>query len=337
MKKYEVLRAVVILQAVCMVVLTVVVVVKVWPGNDRLLDNNPPTNVGSEEETGEPAKPGHSPSVDPSQAADKQRVIAKVGAEEITLADLENELHKQYGEAVLRTLMLHKAIDLEAAATELSVSAEEQSRELEKMIEGYDSEARFYEVMLEQVGMTREQVLEDLRYRLLMEKIVVRSINVSDEEVERYIADHPEEFAARIQLHLQWILTETSKEANSVLGLLTDGEDFSTLARNYSIDSFTADSGGDLGLIDEDDPFYNREMLDTASRLQVAEMAGPIKVDGGYAVIRLIERQTTTTMTGRRLQDTVRKQLALERAGSMTDLEDKLLEKYDAVKSKKTD
>ncbi|WP_169090015.1 peptidylprolyl isomerase [Paenibacillus sp. PL91] len=333
MKKYEVLRAVVILQAVCMVVLTVVVVVKVWPGNDRLPNSSPHTNVGSEEEKDDPVKPGQSPGADSSLQTDKQRVIAKVGAEEITLDDLEQELHKQYGDAVLRTLMVHKAIDLEAAASELSVSAEEQSRELEKMVEGYDSEARFYEVMQEQVGMTKEQVLEDLRYRLLMEKIVVRSINVSDEEVDRYIADHPEEFDARTQLHLQWILTETSKEANSVLGLLTGGEDFATLARTYSIDSFTADSGGDIGLIDEDDPYYNREMLDTASRLQVAEMAGPIKVDGGYAIIRLIERQTTTKMTGRRLHDAVRKQLALERADSFPNLEDALLDKYDAVKT----
>ena len=73
--------------------------------------------------------------------------------------------------------MVHKAIDLEAAASELSISAEEQSRELEKMIEGYESESRYYEVMQEQLGMSKEQVLEDLRYRLLLEKIVVRSID----------------------------------------------------------------------------------------------------------------------------------------------------------------
>lgn len=41
----------------------------------------------------------------------------------------------------------------------------------------------------------------------------------------------------------------------------------------------------------------------------------------------------TTNMSGGRLQDTVRKQLALERADSLTKIEDKLLEKYDAVKT----
>ncbi|CAM4306481.1 peptidylprolyl isomerase [Paenibacillus alkaliterrae] len=307
MGKYEVLKAVVILQAVCMVVLTVVVVIKVWPGQ--------------------------TPAVDPAQPPDRRQTVAKVGADSITAADLEAQLYKQYGDAVLRMLMVHKAIDLEAAASELSVSAQELDRELEKMIEGYDSEARFFVVMKEQLGMTQEQVLEDLRYRLLLEKIAVRSIVVSDEEVYRYIEEHPDEFDARQQLHLQWILTETEREADSVLQLLADGEDFAVLARTYSIDSFTADAGGDLGLIDDDDPFYDEELLDTASRLQIAEMAGPIQVEGGYAVIRLIERQTIAGVTGSRLHDTVRKQLALERADSLTALEDKLLTKYEAVKT----
>lgn len=331
MKKYEVLKAVVILQAICMVVLTVVVVIKVFPGNDRIQDRRPQTNAGSGEDQDQ-GKPDQPLIVDPSKQTDHTRVIAKIGQESITLADLEEELYKQHGSAVLRTIMVHKVVELEAAASKLSVSAEEQDRELTKLIEGYESEDHFYEVMQSQLGMTREQVLEDLRYRLLLEKIVISSINVSDEEVDRYIADHPEEFEARVQLHLQWILTESVKEATSVLKLLTEGEDFAMLAKTYSIDSFTADAGGDLGLIDEDDPFYNQEMLSTASRLQVAEMAGPIQVSGGYAVIQLIERQVTTSMTGRRLHDAVRKQLALERADSLTETEDKLLTKYDAMK-----
>ncbi|OMF25293.1 hypothetical protein BK133_21860 [Paenibacillus sp. FSL H8-0548] len=332
MKKYEVLKAVVILQAVCMVVLTVVVVIKVFPGNDRFQDRRPQTNAGSGEDLDQ-GKTDQPLIVDPSKQTDHERVIAKIGQESITLADLEKELYKQHGAAVLRTIMVHKVVELEAEASELSISAEEQDRELAKLIEGYESEDHFYEVMQNQLGMTKEQVLEDLRYRLLLEKIVIRSISISDDEVSRYIADHPEEFEDRVQLHLQWILTDTVKEANSVLQLLTEGEDFALLAKTYSIDSFTADAGGDLGLIDEDDPFYNREMLNTASRLQIAEMAGPIQVDGGYAVIQLIERQITTSMTGRRLHEAVHKQMALERADSLTEIEDELLVKYDAIKT----
>ncbi|NIK80111.1 foldase protein PrsA [Paenibacillus castaneae] len=323
MKKYEVLRAVVILQAVCMVVLTVVVVVKVWPGNDRL---RPQTNVGSGEESTDSSKHGSTPLVDAAEQA-----VARIGTESISAAELIEQLYQQYGDTVLRTIMVHKVIDLEAKASKLTVSSEEMESELEKSYEAYDGEKRFYDVMLEQVGMTKEQVLEDLRYKLLLEKIAIRGIHVSDEEVDRYITNNPDEFTARLQLHLQWIVTESEKEASSVLGLLASGEDFAMLAKTYSIDAFTADAGGDIGLIDADDPFYNRNMLDAASHLQVAETAGPIEVDGNYAIIRVVERQTTTGMTGRKLHDSVRKQLALEHAGSLTDVEDNLLDKYEAV------
>jgi foldase protein PrsA len=310
-----------------MVVLTVVVVIKVWPGNNGLLEKRLQT-VGSEEETAEPDKSGQS---------DGQQTVARVGAVNISATDLKEQLYKQYGDTVLRTMMVRKAIDLEAAASKISVSSAELDREVEKMTEGYDSETRYFEMMQEQLSMTKEQVLEDLRYKLLLEKIAIRSIDVPDTEVDRYIAEHSEEYTPHLQLHLQWILTESEKEADSVLQLVKDGEDFTLLARTYSIDSFTAEAGGDLGLIDANDPFYNRDLLDTASRLQIAETAGPIKVDGGFAVIRLIERQMTTTMTDRMLKDEVRKQLALERADSLTDLEDKLMVKYKAVKTERHD
>ncbi|MCA0758356.1 peptidylprolyl isomerase [Paenibacillus sp. N4] len=316
MRKYEVLRAVVILQAVCMVVLTVMVVVKVWPEGPEWPDNAAGTNAGSGEEAG------------PSG----NKEIARVGGTSITSAELESQLYKQYGDAVLRTLMVHKAIDLEAAAAGLSVSPEELEDELQQLVQGYDSESQYFEVMREQLGMTKEQVLAELNYRLLLEKIAVKSVVVTDEEVQSYIDGHREEFDPRQQLHLQWILTESEQEANSVLQKLSEGEDFALLARTYSIDAFTADVGGDLGLIDDDDPFYDEEMLETASRLQIAEMAGPFEVDGGFAVIRLVERQTTAALSGERLYDTVRKQLALERAESLASLEESLLAKYEAVK-----
>ncbi|WP_051250565.1 peptidylprolyl isomerase [Paenibacillus harenae] len=320
MRKYEALKAVIILQAVCMVVLTVVVVIKAWP------NEHAPANVGNE---GKPAATGR-PNPVPKPNGD---AVARVGADVITAEELEEELYRQHGDTVLRTMMVHKAIELEAEAAKLHVLPEELDRELENMMEGYESEERFLEVMRGQLGLSKEQLLADLRYKLLLEKIAVRSVNVTDKEIDRYIEEHPEEFSAKEQLHLKWILTESEREADSLLQLLVAGGDFDLLARTYSMDSYTADTGGDLGLIDADDPFYDPEMLETASRLQIAETAGPIQVDGGYAIIRLVERQTTTGLSGQRLHDTVRKQLALERADSLNVLEDKLLTKYEAVKT----
>jgi foldase protein PrsA len=319
MRKYEVLKSVVILQAVCMVVLSVVVIVKIWPEHDNYAEMPPESNQGGEGADNFGLITGG------------QRPAATVGGQTITQAEWQAALYKLHGENVLRALMTHKAAELEAKATGLAVRPEEESRELQKLISGYDSEQQFYQMMEEQLGMTKQQVVDDVRYRLLLEKLAVNSVVVTDAEVEEYVAQHQEAFGPRSRVHLQWIVTENESEANSILNLLADGEEFALLARTYSTDSFTAGAGGDLGLIDDNDPFYAEELLDTAKGLQIGEMAGPIRTDEGYAIIRLVEREMTNGLTGSALRDEVRKQLGLERAESLTSLEDQLLIKYEAA------
>ncbi|NIK72163.1 peptidylprolyl isomerase [Paenibacillus sp. BK720] len=320
MKKYGVLKAVVVLQAICMIVLSVAVIVKLSPFSDD------PEKHDSDSET--KAQAGDTPSdSDPSRS---EGIAATVGGFPITAAELADQLKRQYGDNVLRTLMVHKAIDLEAEAQRLTLSSEEEERELAAMMDGYDSEEVFYEVMKEQLGMTKSDVEEDVKYRLLLEKIAILTVNLSEVEIENYIAAHPEQFADRLRLHLQWIVTDTKNEASDVLDKLAAGDSFEQLALEYSKDANTSGSGGDLGLIDLDDPFYDADMLEEAGRLQTGESTGPIKVPEGYAVIRVLERQKTEGLTGHVLYDTARKELALSKAKPLSEIEDDLLKKYNA-------
>lgn len=321
MKKHGVLKAVVVLQAICMIVLSVAVIVKLSPFSDDPEQHDPDSETK--------AQTGDTPN-DPD-AGRSDGIAATVGGIPITTAELESQLEKQYGDTVLRTMMVHRAIDLEAKAQQLSVSSEEEDRELASMIEGYDSEDVFYKVMNEQLGMSKNDVREDVRYRLLLEKIAVLTVNLSEVEIENYIAANPKQFDDRLRLHLQWIVTDTEQEASNVLDLLSDGASFDELASTYSMDSNTSDSGGDLGLIDSDDPFYDADLLDEASRLQTGETTGPIKVEDGYAVIRLIERQKTDGLTGHVLYEKARQDLALSKAKPLNEIEDDLLHKYNAT------
>lgn len=321
MKRSEVLKAVVILQAVCMIVLTGMVAVKVWPL---------PGLRGDEQGTGKPEVPVEQGSEGPV-TGDGLTVVASVGGEPITKGQLTEELHTQYGEAVLRMMMVRLAIDKEAEATGLNLTQAETERELTRSAEGYESEEEFFRVMKEQLGMSEAQVMEDIKYRLLMEKITVRDNPVTDEEIEHYIEGHPEQFGSRDQYHLQWIVTATRAQAESVLAMLEDGEDFAAMARTYSMDAYTAESGGDLGMIDADDPFYDAAILSTAAGMAVAEIAGPIELEEGYAIIELVGRRSTSGLTGELLYEEARKQLALERARPQPELEDELLARYDAV------
>lgn len=323
MKKYGVLKAVVVLQAICMIVLSVAVIVKLSPFSD----NDNPEQHDPDSET--KAQAGDTPGGD-SGSLPSEGVVAAVGGIPIAAEEWVDQLKRQYGDHVLRTMMVRKAIDLEAEAQQLSLSSEEQERELASIMEGYDSEKVFYEVMEDQLGMSRSDVREDIKYRLLLEKIAILTVDLSEVEIENYIAAHPEQFTDRLRLHLQWIVTDSEEDAGEVLDRLADGESFEQLALSYSIDANTSESGGDLGLIDSDDPFYDAGMLEEASRLQTGETTGPIKVPEGYAVIRLLERQKTDGLSGHLLYDTARKELALSKAKPLNEIEDDLLKKYNA-------
>jgi foldase protein PrsA len=154
---------------------------------------------------------------------------------------------------------------------------------------------------------------------------------VSEEQVKAYVAEHPEEFKPREEIRLSWIVTQTKREAEDVLRMAGDGEDFATLARTYSFDEFTSGSGGDLGLIDADDPYTNENVRNAAADLEVGEIGGPVKTDNGWAVIQLTERQITSAQSELKQEAKARKELALSLAPPLKEVEDRLLASYEAI------
>ncbi|SEP05201.1 peptidylprolyl isomerase [Paenibacillus sp. OV219] len=314
LKKDRVLRSIVLLQAVCMIIMAIVVVFRV------LL---PPKTVPQTEVDG-----GQLQGSTPSSA--EEPIAAKVGSEQITVKQLNEQLRKQYGDQLLRTLMVRAATKLEADAYGLQVTDQEIDDELAALMEGYEDEQHYYDAMKEQLGLTREALHEDTMYRLLLEKVAVRSVDVTDAEIDAYIADNKEQYAARTQLHLAWIVVPDTKSADDILDKLAGGEDFALMARTYSVDTDTAESGGDLGFIDADDPFADQAMLEAAGQLGVGEVSGPIAVESGQAIIQLLEKKTEEEMSGSRQREQARKDIALSKLNGLRPFEDQLLQKYDA-------
>lgn len=304
-----------------MILLASVVIMKMLPIADA-----DPSPKGGDKDVSDDG--GNEPPGSPGEAPDT--VLAVINGEPIKLAELQAKLARLYGESTLRTLLVQRAIDLEAYQANLEISAAELEEELARMAEGYTDEEHFYRTMEEQLGMDKDYVREDTRYRLLLEKIAVRMIPISDERVQSYIDDHPEEFGPREELRISWIVTDEEDEALAVLKLLSQGQRFDKVAAQYSTDGFTADYGGDMGYIAADDPFVEPEVLELARTLPIGEIAGPIEIYGGYAVIAVTERKTTTTPGGRHLFEQVRKQLALASARPLKEIEDSLLRKYGA-------
>ncbi|RAP73282.1 peptidylprolyl isomerase [Paenibacillus montanisoli] len=320
MKNDRVLKSVVLLQAVCMIVLALVVVFRVVlpPKADPQAPSSTP-----QDQEGSPPSDTDPPHDEP--------LAAKVGQEQITAKQLNEELRKQYGDQLLRTLMVRAATRQEAEAQGINVSEAELSEELESMMAGYEDEEDYFASMKEQLGLTPEGIREDSKYRLLLEKIAVRTTEVTEAEIDAYIADNQEQYAPRKQLHLAWIVLASEKDANELMRKLENGEDFDLMAKTYSLDANTAEAGGDIGFVEADDPFVDDAVLEAANGLAVGEVAGPIPVEQGEAIIRLLETRTEQLVSGDRLRDQVRKELALAKLNGLREVENSLLTKYHAV------
>jgi parvulin-like peptidyl-prolyl isomerase len=91
------------------------------------------------------------------------------------------------------------------------------------------------------------------------------------------------------EVHARHILVATEATANEVLTKLKGGTDFAALAAQYSQDTSTKDTGGDLGW------FAKGELLestveDAAFSLQINQVSGPVKSNLGYHIIQTLER-----------------------------------------------
>ena len=90
-------------------------------------------------------------------------------------------------------------------------------------------------------------------------------------------------------VHARHILVDTAEEAESLLAQLRSGADFPTLAKAYSQDSSTKETGGDLS-------FFPRGILMTpeveqvAFTLQPGQFSDVIVSALGYHIVQVIER-----------------------------------------------
>lgn len=288
-----------------------------------------PPHSWPENRTGAPSSPDNRSTQPPVSSSPDP--VAVVGDLKLSREQYFSDLDRQYGKGYVQEWMERSAVRLEAQALGIDVQQEEIEQELERMQSGYDSEEQFYRTMEEQLGLTKEQLRDDALYRLQLEKIAMNGVAVTDSEVERYIAEHPEEYGPVIEIRLAQILTEKADEAEAVLERLGQGFEFGQLAREFSIDVDTGNDGGDLGWITADDPFVSDEVLETADQMQVGEVSGVIPLDDGlYAVITVLGRRTLRSEDDSAVREQVRHDLLLAKAPSMNDVLARLLEKWDA-------
>jgi parvulin-like peptidyl-prolyl isomerase len=128
--------------------------------------------------------------------------------------------------------------------------------------------------LLDKTGVTEEDYRELLRTGLLRQKL--------RESVGQEVP------TSELQIHARHILVETEEEANAVLELLNQGEDFATVAMEVSQDTSSAELGGDLGWFAQGE--MDAAFDEVAFNLAVGEISEAVETRYGFHIILVEER-----------------------------------------------
>jgi parvulin-like peptidyl-prolyl isomerase len=173
-------------------------------------------------------------------------------------------------------------------------------------------EARFEEA-LKAEGLTMADLRRNLERQMFVSQVqqqeILQKISINDEEARAYYDSHKSEFTTPAQVTLREILIEVpvtdrgvnaaqddeaKEEAGSIRNRLLGGEPFARLAAEVS-DSGSKANGGLIGPISVQE--LAPALQETIAKLQVGDIAEPIRVQRGYQILKLEERVDGRTKT----------------------------------------
>jgi peptidyl-prolyl cis-trans isomerase SurA len=283
-------------------------------------------------------------------------VMATVDGRKIFRSDVDKYYNNQVASAqqpptgeqatILRLNILHQLIDDEmvmrrAERLGLLATEEEVDRKLNEIKSPYTQEE--FDQRLKEKKISLEDFKRDIRRSITVDKVmnkeVSSKINVTDQDITDYFAAHKSEFnLIEQQYHLAQIFVtptpnpqvhdqnnkaqnegDARKKIQMIGNRLDSGDDFATLAMNYSEDPETSGNGGDLGTI----PESSLRNTDSGTRDAVAKLKPgqytPIvtvtnpatKQAAGFRIVKLISKEPAgqRDLSDPRVQQAIRSQL----------------------------
>jgi peptidyl-prolyl cis-trans isomerase C len=150
-----------------------------------------------------------------------------------------------------------------------------------------------------------EQFKQNLIIESLAEKLCAGKDEVSDKEVETYYRENKKKFFVEERVRVRHIMVKTMAEAQEIKRRLDQGDDFITLAKQYSIWP-SKQNGGDLGYITKG--MVDKSFEEAAFSLKRrGELSGIVETKLGFHIIRLEDRQMPRELTFPEVQEQIKK------------------------------
>jgi parvulin-like peptidyl-prolyl isomerase len=191
--------------------------------------------------------------------------------------------------SLLRGLVQQAQWEQAGAAMGVKVSDQEVDTRLAALKQQYfKGDEEKYKTALEQQGLTEESLRDQMRAKLLSDKLykaITDKVKVTDADIKAYYDSHEAQFMQPESREVQHILVKTKSLADEIYAKLKNGADFAALAKKYSQDPGSKDKGGKFTA-------YKGKTVKPFDSFvfsaKVGELSHPIKTSFGWHVIKVL-------------------------------------------------
>jgi peptidyl-prolyl cis-trans isomerase SurA len=252
---------------------------------------------------------------------------------------------------LVREQIDEEIVDQRAAKLNLTASDDEVETKLAEFKAPYTQEE--FDQKLKNEHLTLDDLKKEIRKNRTQEKLfnkeINSKINITDADITNYYNAHKADFnLVEPRYHLAQILVtpqpiaaqqqqpinmqnskatneaDAKKKIDGLHGRLESGEDFGTLAANWSEDPNTASNGGDLGGIMESQLRRQPEVFEAITKLKPGQITPVLPIPdapgskraAAYFIFKLIDREAAgqRELNDPRVQQTIRAELRQERS-----------------------
>jgi parvulin-like peptidyl-prolyl isomerase len=227
-------------------------------------------------------------------------LVAKMGKEKIYKSEIERKLQTIFADE--QQLIAVPALEsLPKEVVEIVVKEIFSDRQILKLAkkEGFEKQ----DSVREKIINFQEKTIRQAYLDSIIEK------EITKEKVSEKYAEITNSLSGKKEYQIAHILTKSKEDADKILLELNSKKTlkFSELAKKYSLEQQSAQNGGDLGFILEDN--ITKEIADELINLKIDDVSAPIKTKLGWHLVKLLDSREAKAITFEESKDKIREQL----------------------------
>ena len=175
---------------------------------------------------------------------------------------------------IIDQLIENKILEMQALRYNITVSNKDVNDAYEKIVTQSGGTSEVNKVLSELYGMSEKDFKNLVRQQVLKEKIQNDLI---------------------VQVKVAHILIKDEARANEIATRAKAGEDFASLAKQFSEDTKSRDAGGELGWLARGQLVVDNNAIpefdEAAFKAKAGEIVGPVKTSIGFEIIKVEDRK----------------------------------------------